>query len=106
MSGQSGHPGQQRGRHGLGTEVRLEPEYIAISADSTTAYVTLQENNAIATVDIATAAVTSVAPLGARDHNLAGQGLDPSDRDSAGNADRHRHRQRGRCPGVPALPFP
>lgn len=61
----------------------LEPEYIAISPDSRTAYVTLQENNAIATVDIATADVTSVAPLGAKDHNVAGQGLDPSDRDNA-----------------------
>jgi DNA-binding beta-propeller fold protein YncE len=31
----------------------LEPEYITVSADSKTAYVTLQENNAIAIVDIA-----------------------------------------------------
>jgi len=61
----------------------LEPEYIVILPDSRTAYVTLQENNAIATVDIATADVTSVAPLGAKDHNVAGQGLDPSDRDNA-----------------------
>ncbi len=31
----------------------IEPEYITISADSKTAWVTLQENNAIARIDIA-----------------------------------------------------
>ncbi len=30
----------------------FEPEYVAVSDDSRTAYVTLQENNAIAVVDI------------------------------------------------------
>lgn len=42
----------------------LEPEYAAISADSTTAYVTLQENNALAVVDLANAEVTALLPLG------------------------------------------
>ncbi|MBL0183035.1 MAG: hypothetical protein IPP96_12365 [Chitinophagaceae bacterium] len=42
----------------------LEPEYIAISPDGTTAWVTLQENNAFATVDIASATVTNIIPLG------------------------------------------
>jgi hypothetical protein len=63
----------------------LEPEYIAVSSDSTTAYVTLQENNAIATVNIATATVSSVGPMPTKDHSLAGRGLDPSDQDSATN---------------------
>src|SRR5688572_4844761 len=31
----------------------LEPEYITVAADSSTAYVTLQENNALAVIDIA-----------------------------------------------------
>ena len=31
---------------------QLEPEYVTVSADSKTAYVSLQENNAIATVDL------------------------------------------------------
>lgn len=61
----------------------LEPEYITISADSTTAYVTLQENNAIATIDIATKTVTSIKPLGFKDHNLVGMGMDVSDEDGA-----------------------
>jgi YVTN family beta-propeller protein len=61
----------------------FEPEYIAISADGTRAYVTLQENNALAIVDIATATVTAVVPLGFKDHGAAA--LDASDRDGPGN---------------------
>jgi hypothetical protein len=64
----------------------LEPEYITISADSATAYFTLQENNAIATIDIATKTVTSIKPLGFKDHNLAGMGMDVSDNDGATNS--------------------
>jgi hypothetical protein len=45
----------------------LEPEYITISGDSRTAYVVLQEANAIATVDIASATVTAIRPLGLKD---------------------------------------
>ena len=56
----------------------LEPEYVAVSADSSTAFVTLQENNAVAVVDIASAKVTDILPLGYKDHSLVGNGLDPS----------------------------
>ncbi|MFN7692693.1 MAG: choice-of-anchor I family protein [Burkholderiales bacterium] len=63
----------------------LEPEYITFSADGATAYVALQENNAIATVDIANARVTSIRPLGWKDHNLAGMGMDVSDEDAGTN---------------------
>ena len=63
----------------------LEPEYVAFSADGQTAYVSLQENNAIATVDIATATVTNIAGLGFKDHRLAGNALDASDRDGGIN---------------------
>jgi DNA-binding beta-propeller fold protein YncE len=59
----------------------LEPEYIALSADGKTAWVTLQENNALAKVDIATATVTDILPLGFKDHGQAGNELDVSDRD-------------------------
>src|SRR5690606_17156296 len=59
----------------------LEPEYVAI--DDTTAYVTLQENNAVAVVDVASAQVTDIWPLGFKDHSQPGLGLDPSDRDEA-----------------------
>jgi hypothetical protein len=47
----------------------FEPEYIAVSEDSRNAYVTLQENNAIAVVDIDRAKVTRLLPLGYKDHN-------------------------------------
>lgn len=59
----------------------LEPEYVAIDADSTTAWVSLQENNAFAVVDLASATVTDIAPLGLKDHSQPGNGLDASDRD-------------------------
>jgi uncharacterized protein len=59
----------------------LEPEYIAVAPDGLTARITLQENNAIAILDIATATITSVTSLGVKDYSLAGNGFDASDRD-------------------------
>jgi hypothetical protein len=61
----------------------LEPEYIAVAPDSRTAYVTLQENNAIAMVDIETARVSRIAPLDLKEHWRRGNEFDPSDRDGA-----------------------
>lgn len=63
----------------------LEPEYIAVSADSSTAWVALQENNALAKVDIASATVTDIFPLGYKDHGLPENALDVSDSDDAIN---------------------
>lgn len=59
----------------------LEPEYITVSADSRTAWVTLQENNALAKIDIETATVTELIPLGLKDHSQFRNALDASDRD-------------------------
>lgn len=59
----------------------LEPEYISF-IDNTTAAVTLQENNAVAIVNIPTATITNIYPLGLKDHSIAGNGFDASDRDS------------------------
>ncbi|QNN21424.1 alkaline phosphatase [Planctomycetales bacterium ZRK34] len=61
----------------------FEPEYVAVSADSSTAYVSLQENNAIAVVDLATSTVTDVLPLGYKDYGQTGNGIDASDKDDA-----------------------
>ncbi|MBV8328706.1 choice-of-anchor I family protein [Chryseobacterium sp.] len=57
----------------------LEPEYITISADSQKAWVTLQENNAIAEVDLITKAITGIWGLGKKDMSLPGNGFDASD---------------------------
>ena len=59
----------------------VEPEYLAISPDGTTAYVTLQEANSVAVVDIASATVTSIRSLGEKDYSLPGNQLDTSDQD-------------------------
>lgn len=60
-----------------------EPEYVAISDDSKTAWVTLQENNAVARINLVTKSIEQISPLGFKDHLLTGNGLDPSDRDGA-----------------------
>jgi len=59
----------------------LEPEYITVQSGK--AYVALQENNALAVVDIATATVEDIIGLGFKDHSLPGNGLDANnDEDS------------------------
>ncbi|SDO28296.1 LPXTG-motif cell wall anchor domain-containing protein [Microbacterium sp. ru370.1] len=55
----------------------LEPEYVAIAGS--TAYVALQEANAVATVDLASAEVTGIRSLGFKDYGV--ETLDASDRD-------------------------
>ncbi len=60
----------------------IEPEYAAFSADSTYAYVTLQENNSIATVDVESGTIINIVGLGVKNHNLFNAGLDSSDRDN------------------------
>ncbi|MCA9975635.1 MAG: choice-of-anchor I family protein, partial [Anaerolineales bacterium] len=65
----------------------LEPEYIAVSSDSSTAWVTLQENNALATIDLDTNSVTAITALGFKDYSLLGNQLDASDHDDGINID-------------------
>jgi uncharacterized protein len=59
----------------------LEPEYIAVSLDGKTAWITLQENNSIAVLHIPAATFQDIIPLGYKDHNMPLNGLDASDRD-------------------------
>jgi hypothetical protein len=63
----------------------LEPEYITVSKDSRTAWVALQENNAIAVLDVQAGKFTALRGLGFKDHLLAGNELDVSDRDEVIN---------------------
>ncbi|UWX60846.1 choice-of-anchor I family protein [Chryseobacterium oranimense] len=57
----------------------LEPEYITVSSDSQKAWITLQENNAIAEINLATKAITGIWGLGKKDMSLPGNGFDASD---------------------------
>ncbi|MCP3761197.1 choice-of-anchor I family protein [Domibacillus sp. A3M-37] len=54
----------------------LEPEYIALSSDGSTAYVTLQENNAVAAINVANGTVQSIRSLGYKDHSKEENALD------------------------------
>ena len=47
----------------------VEPEFIAVSPDGTTAFVTLQEANAFGVVDIASSTVVDILPLGVKDYS-------------------------------------
>jgi DNA-binding beta-propeller fold protein YncE len=64
-----------------GTTMDFEPEYIALDADGSKAYVVLQEANAVATLDLTTNKITTVTGLGVKDFSAAGNEIDPTDRD-------------------------
>ena len=67
----------------------IEPEYIAVSPNGTRAYVTLQEVNAVAVIDLTNPAADqplSILPLGMIDRSLVGNEFDCSDQDGAGTA--------------------
>ncbi len=66
----------------------LEPEYIAVAHDGKSAWVALQEANAIGVLDLKDLAApyfSDVLPLGLKDHSLRGNELDASDRDNRTN---------------------
>ena len=68
------HPGKS-------PEEDLEPEFSAFSPDGTQAFVTLQEANAFAIIDVTGPSITQVVSLGFKDHDTANNGIDASDRD-------------------------
>lgn len=57
----------------------LEPEYITVAADNSKAWVSLQENNAIAEINLTNNTITAIRGLGTKDNSLAGNGFDASD---------------------------
>jgi hypothetical protein len=63
-------------KSGLSPSTDFEPEYIAVSSDGKTAYVALQEANAIATLDLVSGQFTAVDSLGFKDHRVDGNELD------------------------------
>ncbi|WP_369856248.1 choice-of-anchor I family protein [Candidatus Thalassolituus haligoni] len=66
----------------LATDV--EPEYVAISADDTTAWVSLQENNGLAVIDLTVdaEAITKILPLGLQDYGLEANAMNASDKEA------------------------
>ncbi|ROS05623.1 hypothetical protein EDC56_1169 [Sinobacterium caligoides] len=65
----------------------LEPEYVAFSADNSTAYVSLQENNAIAVIDLDNPHIERIFALGSIDHGAVDNGLDASNKDACDEDD-------------------
>ncbi|MEM7063783.1 MAG: choice-of-anchor I family protein [Cyanobacteria bacterium P01_B01_bin.77] len=63
----------------------FEPEFIAVAPDGSQAFVTLQENNALAVINLTTNEVEGIVPLGLKDFSQVG--LDASDRDGGINID-------------------
>jgi hypothetical protein len=70
---------------GASLQQDLEPEYIATSADSKTAWISLQENNAMAKLDIATATITDIYGLGYKAHHQKKNAFDASNEDDGIN---------------------
>jgi len=64
----------------------FEPEYIAVQGPR--AYVTLQENNAVAVLNIGQARIESVLPLGFKDHSQPANKFDASDREISSSQGR------------------
>lgn len=60
----------------------IEPEYIAVAGDSKKAYVTLQENNGVAEIDIVAGKINKIIPLGTKDISKVENAFDVSDKDS------------------------
>ena len=56
--------------------VDLEPEYITVDSSSNKAYISLQEANSIATLDIESGEFVSVKGLGFKDHSQEGNEID------------------------------
>lgn len=64
------------------TGMDFEPEYIAASKDGNRAFVTLQDANAMAVLDLVSLTFTQVIGLGAKDFSQAGNEIDPLDNDA------------------------
>lgn len=60
----------------------LEPEYITVLPDGQTAIVVLQENNAVAAIDLNTNTILGIIGLGFKDYNAVGNSIDASNDDT------------------------
>ena len=62
----------------------FEPEYITVSDDGAKAFVALQENNAIAVINLADNTIDKIFGLGFKDHSIPGNEMDAGDEDGPG----------------------
>lgn len=60
----------------------FEPEYVTISDNDSICWVTLQENNAMAMINLVTNTVSTVVPLGYKNYMTGNNALDASDQTS------------------------
>ena len=60
----------------------LEPEYITVTKDGSTAFVSLQENNGFAVIDVVNGKIKQLVSLGYKDYSQAENAFDASDRDN------------------------
>ncbi|WP_342387369.1 choice-of-anchor I family protein [Salinicoccus bachuensis] len=61
--------------------LNMEPEFITVDGNDRFAYVSLQESNAIAKVDMQNKEISAVKSMGYKDHSKERNAMDPSDRD-------------------------
>ncbi|MCF8277029.1 MAG: choice-of-anchor I family protein [Flavobacteriales bacterium] len=74
------------GNDGLSSVAQdLEPEYITVLPDGQTAIVVLQENNAVAAIDLTNNTIIGLKGLGFKDYNAAGNSIDASNQDAGVN---------------------
>lgn len=66
---------------GVPAALDLEPEFAAATPFGRKAYVSVQEANSFAEIDLFTCEITALEGLGFKDHSVPGQGLDASDED-------------------------
>ena len=62
---------------GANLSMDFEPEYITVSPDSLTAYVAIQEANAIAVLDVEAGQFTEIMPMGYKPHSSVQQSTHP-----------------------------
>ena len=66
----------------VSTGMDFEPESITVNETDTRAYVTVQEANAIAVLNLRTGDFTELIGLGVKDFSVAGNEIDPKDNDN------------------------
>jgi hypothetical protein len=72
-----------------------EPESITVDRSGRHAYITLQEANGIAVLDLRRLAFERILPLGTKDYSADGNELDATDRDGGGSGTGRIELQRG-----------